>query len=219
LNLQNAYGTTNPGPYVITETGYETASTPNGVSQNRQSLLTLNLLFDAASSGASTTYLYELLDEFPDQGNKVDADHFGLFANDGSPKDAAVAIHNLTAFLSNTLSSPVSSTATPPPTYTITGLPSTGHVLVLNKANGVYDFIIYDDAQIWNPATKKAILIPIVPVTINFGANYRSATVFYPTLNIANVTRTNLKVARCWLSANPAIVEVSVAGTSAKTGN
>jgi hypothetical protein len=47
------------------------------------------------------TYIYQLLDEGPDPTHKLPEQHYGLFRSDHSPKPAAVAVHNVTSFLSS----------------------------------------------------------------------------------------------------------------------
>ena len=75
-------------PTVITETGYNTDpngwTTTNGVDLNgaRNTRSTI----DTYKDGVSSTYLYELLDDFPDPANTNAQDHFGLFNSDGSRK-------------------------------------------------------------------------------------------------------------------------------------
>ena len=69
----------------------------SGVDQTVQAKYTLDTLMDAYKDGVSATYLYELLDDYPDPGNTNAQYHFGLFNSDGTPKLAASAIHNLTA--------------------------------------------------------------------------------------------------------------------------
>src|ERR1700744_1221866 len=57
-------------PLVITEVGYPTLRIPSswgGVDEDTQAKLTLNLLFDAASLGIGRTYIYQLLDAYPER--------------------------------------------------------------------------------------------------------------------------------------------------------
>ncbi len=93
------------GGIVLTEAGYY--SLPGGGSWGGVDLTTqakprlLNLLFDAAKLGVSRTYLYQLLDAYPDPSNTDMEKHFGLFDINNKPKPVAAAIHNLTTILAD----------------------------------------------------------------------------------------------------------------------
>ena len=73
----------------------------NGISETVQAKCTLTTLLDAYQKGVAKTYLYELIDDAAIRSTSLEA-HFGLFNADGSPKLAAMAIHNLTKILSDT---------------------------------------------------------------------------------------------------------------------
>lgn len=99
------------GSVVLTETGYATGDGPRGaylaVSEAVQARYVLDALLDAFSLGAgeaggariARTYLYELLDDAPDDPPTDRERHFGLFRADGRPKPAATALHNLLTIL------------------------------------------------------------------------------------------------------------------------
>jgi hypothetical protein len=74
-----------PGrPVVVTEAGYDSHET----SEAAQAQLTVELIETARAMGVVRLYLYELLDDRPDN-------HWGLFRLDGSPKPAAEAVRKL----------------------------------------------------------------------------------------------------------------------------
>jgi hypothetical protein len=89
------------GPAVYTETGYSTnGGTSGGVNQDVQAKYTLDLLMDAAKDGIAHTDLYQLMDAYQ-PGSPQGDDGFGLFNPSNQPKEAATAIHNLTAILAD----------------------------------------------------------------------------------------------------------------------
>src|ERR1700761_6151715 len=69
----------NTSGLAITEAGYSTANTTGGVDQITQAKETLNLLMDSIKSGASVTYLYQLMDGYSDPSGTNFEDHYGLF--------------------------------------------------------------------------------------------------------------------------------------------
>jgi hypothetical protein len=177
-----------PGkPVYFTEAGYYTL--PGrlqwvGVDDETQAKLTLNLLMDAASLGVAATYLYDLVDDGPDPGNDIQANHFGLFNLDGTAKPSAVAIHDLTTILADP-GARAATFRTTPLNVVITGLPSDGHSLVLEKSSGVYDIVLWAEPDIWNPVTNQPIAVAPKPVTVRLLAGSAELTLFDP-LNSAN---------------------------------
>lgn len=81
-------------PVVVTETGYHDAledeSSQPGVPEDVEAVYLPRLLLDAFDIGVARTYLYELVDEFPDDDD--DQASFGLYRRDWSPKPAAKSV-------------------------------------------------------------------------------------------------------------------------------
>jgi hypothetical protein len=147
INYENAFGSTNPGPRVITETGYQTdTNDSNGVSQLVQAQQEVSSLLDAYQSGVSTTYLYELLDEKSDPSNSDTEFHYGVFNFDNTPKLAATAIHDLTSILSDTGAAASSFTAGSL-NYTESGNTSSDNSMLMEKSNGIFDLALWNDAD------------------------------------------------------------------------
>jgi hypothetical protein len=205
---------TAPGkPVTITETGYYTAIYAEqwgggGVTRHVQAVLTLNALLDAFSDGVSTTYIYELLDNIANPSNTDLEDSFGLFLADGTPKQAATAIHNMVGILADTGAQastfPVGSFSP-----TVTGLPSTGNAIALAKSNGNFYLLLWNEPPVWNEATHSEIVPPATTVTIQIGGPARPVNVYNPIVSgsprRARSRTTQLKVQ---LGAAPVIVEV-----------
>ena len=202
-------------PTVITETGYNTDPNDNysGVDQTVQAKYTLDTLMDAYKDGVSSTYLYELLDDFSDPGNTNAQDHFGLFNSDGSPKLAATAIHNLT----NILNDPGASSTFTPGTlnYSVSNLTAAyGNQLLLQKSNGTFDLVLWGEPSIYNPSTDTEIAAPHDTVTVNFAQVEGTVTVFDPLLgNTPIATYHNVQQIQVDLTDHPLVVEISNGST------
>jgi hypothetical protein len=205
---------TAPGlPVTITETGYYTAVDAmdwggGGVTPAVQAILTVNDLLDAFHDGVQTTYLYELMDNISNPSSTDLEDSFGLFYANGTPKPAAIAIHNLTTILSDTGAN-AATFQTGTLNATINGLPSTGNTMVLEKSNGAFDIVIWNEPTVWNETTMTEVFPASVSVTVNFGSTYGYVELFDPLQSSAPIeTFTNVSSIQLSLSADPYIIEL-----------
>ena len=137
-----------PGmPMVITETGYATMS--GEVDEISAAKYNLNTLFENALNGIARTYLFDLVDfNSPPPRIRTPNDHFGQFYDDWTPKAGAIAIHNLTTILQ----AAGTGTASAPFSYSVSGLPATGHTFLLGSS-AAFDLAVWIDATIYNPTT------------------------------------------------------------------
>lgn len=191
--LQEQLGASPNSPYVVTETGYDTmpgtdTDGSQGVNDDVQARYMLDDVFDLLAGGASKAYIYELLDELPDPNMTAHEQHFGLFNNDGTPKEAAVGIHNLTSILADTGSS-ASTFETGTLSYTLTGLPSSGNSMLLQKSSGSFDLAVWAEPAIWNTTTLSETAASPVPVTLQLGEIAGSMEVYDPLVGTSPIAR------------------------------
>lgn len=191
-----------PGlPTVVTETGYTMAASGDHVDQNVAAKYTLNTLFDDALHGVAMTYIFELADEPVSFG----APDMGLFNSDWTAKPAATAVHNLTSIIG------AAGIGTPATTlnYSVSGLPDTGHSLLLASATA-WDIAVWNDATIWNASTSKEIAAAAVPVTVSLGGTYQTVKLFDPMLGAAPIqTFSHVSSVNLSPSDHPLILEVN----------
>ena len=198
---------------VITESGYTTTPGPSGVDQLTQAKLTLNLLADATVLGSSQTYLYQLFDS--GQAGSADAG-FGLFDAAMKPKAAATAVHNLTAILAD----PGAAAAGFAPQaldYTLSGMPVGAHSLLLEKANGTYDLVLWAEPQVWDAAKGQPIGVPASAVTVTLAGGPAEWRLFDPLVSaLPQATSHTAAAMTVSISDHPVIVEIAglTAGTS-----
>ncbi|MDB5460831.1 MAG: hypothetical protein JWO72_2572 [Caulobacteraceae bacterium] len=156
-----------PGrPIVVTETG--ASATPawgGGVDENTQARQILNSLMDAARTGVSATYIYELVDGM-NNGPADEKSHYGLFRWDGSPRPAAVAVHNFTHILGDGSHMAAGDTGGALD-YVIRGVPQWGGHLVFQEGDGAKDIVVWAEPDIWNETAKTAIAPPNTPITVD----------------------------------------------------
>ncbi len=196
------------GPFVYTETGYSSnGGTGGGVNADVQGKYTLDLLLDAAKNGASKTDLYQLLDGYQ-PGSPQGDDGFGLFDPNHVAKPAAIGIHDLTTILADTGAN-ATGFATTPLSFTISGLPSTGNSLAMEKSTGAYDIAVWNEQPIWNEQTGTEIAATSTPITVQLGTVAGTVKIFDPLVSTTAIqTLTNVSSVQLGLSDHPLIVEV-----------
>ncbi|MHB0668727.1 carbohydrate-binding domain-containing protein [Roseomonas mucosa] len=200
---------------VATEGGWSTATYSSdgyGVNERTQAVLTLNMLLDQYKDGVDRTYIYELVNSGTYSSTNLQTG-FGLFNADGTPKQAATALHNLNSILSD----PAAGTKGVSLTnlgYTLQGMPTEGQDMLLQKSSGNYDLVLWNEPTIWNTTIHSAYSIASQTVTINFD-NAQSGTIYDPLLgSTAIASFSNTKSVQVALSDHPLVVEVGTAATA-----
>jgi hypothetical protein len=186
-----SYNQVLPNQGVITETGYDTSV----VSERAQAIMNLNLYLDGFQQGFQKVYIYELYDEWQT---------YGVFTSSFTPKASATAIHNLTTILadSGTNANPGSLN------YSLSGLPANGHSLLLQKSNGVYELIVWNEAPVY--ANGADLNVTSVPVTVQLGNTYSKVSVYDPlSSSSATQTLTSLNSLDVSLGSDALIIEVT----------
>jgi hypothetical protein len=192
-----------PGkPMVITETGY--ATVPSNVDEISAAKYNLNTFFENALNGIVKTYLFQLVDLNSSTTDTDPTDHSGQFYDDWTPKTGATAIHNLTTILQ----SAGSGTAASMLSYSVSGLPATGHTLLLGSSTA-FDIAVWIDATIYDPTSDTDIAAPAYSTTINLGAVFASVAVYDPMVGTAPIaTYSNASTLQINVTDHPLIVQV-----------
>lgn len=129
-------------PVIISEMGWDTAS----YSATMVAANMLNGIMDAAWLKNHKTYIYALFD---DASGK-----WGLMNNDGTPRAAGKALHNLTTLLADDESPSYQPSAF---TYDMTGTTGTERMLLLAKTDGSYWVSVWDENS---PAHAVTLTLP-----------------------------------------------------------
>jgi hypothetical protein len=136
-------------PLVDTEFGYFTQPIRKAVSQRSQARLILTGLLDNAARGVRETYIYQLLDAYPDASAQDSEKHYGLFDINDRPKASAQMLRRLMQLLHD--DSPNAHTfPLRPERFAIQGLPATARTLVIEKASGETLIAIWDETPVWD---------------------------------------------------------------------
>ena len=169
-------------PKAITETGYTELpqnTNPGGVDEPAQAELILNEYFDAALQGVSHTYIYQLLDAYPDSQGTNSDDHFGFFNLDGSPKIVAYAMRHLAEIFPPDKPSPQTTVQA-----AISGLPSgTGHALALTGSDGSIALFLWNEAPVWNQSSHTLQFVTPLPVQVQMNGSW-DVSYFTPAMDV-----------------------------------
>jgi len=170
-------------PVVLTETGYYTlpgdTKAWGGVDEATQAKLILNLYLDALRLGSVRTYVYQLLDAYPDPEGGNSEHHFGLFRLDGSPKPSATAIRNLTGLMQDP--APDARTFAPRDlAHGIEGMPLDGASLLLAHSSGEHRLILWNQARIWDKDGRRAVTPDPVRVRVRLTGGARRVELHDP---------------------------------------
>jgi len=196
-------------PVIVTETGYTTLTSTMGIGANEdaQAKLVLSNLLLAYENGSSATYIYELFDS-PSSATRGDKEaHFGLFNTDGTPKEAAVAVHNLTTILGHGDNGTAHTGENL--SYSLSNAPSNTHTMVMNKSGSVSDLVVWADTRVWDSASQTEIVTPVTSVTIQFGQVEGVVYVYDPLQGTDPIaTYYNTSSIQVGLSDHPLVIEV-----------
>lgn len=165
-------------PVMATETGYYTAvdnlrdpwHTP--VSEKVGGRYINRLLFDYFNRGIRRTYLYELIDQGSDDDRES---RFGLIRENGSPKLAFTAVKNTIALLQDPGASFI-----PNALYYTIQSPSSVKRTVLQKRDGRFYMVLWNDVVSYNASRKKDIEPIWQEVTLIFPDSYSAVNIYRP---------------------------------------
>lgn len=164
-------------PRVTTETGWDSTGNPGG--EPVQGVVLIDTYLAQFKRGWSYTFIYELVDE---QGSAGDQ---GIYHADFSPKLSATYIHNLTTVLADTATLPSPGRLD----YSIAAEPSTVHDLLLQKHDGTFELVVWDERA---SSTDS--------VTVSLGASRKAVNVYdvtvgtTPTKTLSNVSSVSLSL-------------------------
>ena len=208
--LRNARLVCDRTNFVTTETGWYTPWQPgdNGLGTNeyQQARLILNNLFDHASLPyCKGVYIFTLRwgSVPPDPSNPG----WGIMNDDGTAKIAGTALHNLMVILTDTGANP--KTFSPRAfTYSLSGMPAASGDFLIQKSNGAFQLILWNETPIWDMPTGSQIVIPRSAVVVSLPPG-SSGSVYDPIKGSAPVSNfSNASQLEVSLGDSPLIIEV-----------
>jgi hypothetical protein len=173
-------------PKVTTETGWVTSGS-GAITEEQQGRVFLNLYLSAFKQGFSYTFIYMLRDD-PVQG------YWGLFDTSYNPKKSGTYLHNLTTILADT------GTRSPGKLdYSIAAEPTTVHDLLLQKSDGTFALVVWDE----RPSGGSDM------VTVDLSSPRAAVTVYDPTTGTApSQTLHAVSTVPLTLTDHPVVIEL-----------
>ena len=180
-------------PIVVTESGYHTAlnggggviaGVQPGVSEAAQAKYLPRHFALYFNAGIARTITYEFCDEFEHEDTNAEA-AFGIVRRDLTPKPAYSALKNLIGLLNESHWDAAAQKWQRPAfrpralDFTLTPLPTLRHTL-LQKANGDYYLLIWQEVSSFDTGRKLDVVNPPVPVTLTFRTPVVSAASYLP---------------------------------------
>jgi len=198
-----------PGkPLIDTEFGYFTQPIHGAVSQRSQARLILTGLLDNAARGVRETYLYQLLDAYPDPAAQDSEKHYGLFDITDRPKVSAQMLRRLMQLLDDP--APHAHTfPLRPEAVTIQGLPATARTLVIEKASGETLVAIWDETPVWDATNEVELGGPEIELALTTGAGGHGSESVIDLVDGRATTADKARPIRLSLGKSPIIVLLS----------
>lgn len=193
-------------PMVVTETGYHTALDWTGehppVTEEAMGRYIPRLLLDYFAAGIDRTYLYEFIDEGTSRANREEA--FGMLRADGSEKPAYGAVKNLIGILTD----PGVSFTPGQLDYTVAGDMGGVKTLLLQKRDGRFYLILWQEAPSYDVRTKLAALIPDRQMTLTL-AKPAQLKVYLPLTSPDPVKQSSGRSLQLEIPDSPLIIEIT----------
>lgn len=204
-NMVNSERILGPGAVlkriIATECGYHTAlgntgTAQPGVSEKAQAKYIPRTYTEYFNHGVVREFTYEFLDEFPDyktsEREATNAEAcFGLLRHDLTPKPAYTSAKNLLTVLNdanwNTDQQQWETKTFQPQSLGITlkGNVQNVHHTLLQKSNGDFYILLWQEVPSFDTRAKQDIANPDVPVTIWINRDIRIAESYRPSLSAA----------------------------------
>ncbi|HEY3333361.1 MAG TPA: CARDB domain-containing protein [Capsulimonadaceae bacterium] len=178
--LENAAIETPGKPIICTETGNPNTAvddpslwmprTPESV----QAKYLLRTYLDYFRQGISRTFVHELVDEHPLPN--LSEQNFGLLRNDWSPKPVYTSLCNTIAIMQD--AGPTFKPASLD--YTLQGDVANVRHLLLQKRDGTFYLVLWQEVSGYDTATKQPIGVPDAQVTLTIPSSFTAVTSYLP---------------------------------------
>lgn len=200
----------NDKPLQTTETGYFTLpgvenGGMHGISEQAAVKYIPRLLLESFNRDIKRTFLFELINL---SDGSSDPDHnFGLLKANGTPKPAYTAIKNLITLLRE----PGANFSPGNLDYTLSGDTTNVHHTLLQKSNGVFYLVLWQEVRSWDNQNKTDIAVGNREVTLNLNTVISSATVYQPLTSTDAISQsTNPSKLTIGVPDHPLVVELKI---------
>ncbi|HEX7298390.1 MAG TPA: hypothetical protein VF257_05250 [Solirubrobacteraceae bacterium] len=175
-NLRDARAVSGRKPVCATEAGYHNATADRGnhpgVSERAAAAYVPRLYLDFFRAGVERTFLYELVDEWPDPRRDKRESNFGLLRNDFSPKPAYRSLRELMR-----LTSPTARLGRLAPLPIAVEGGGDLHWQLLQTAPKRYSVVLWRDVRVWDQHRERPVPVTARRATLDFGQRVSVADV------------------------------------------
>lgn len=165
-------------PVVITETGYHglvnTSNGHKGVPDDISGKYMPRLFLEHFNYGIPRTFMYELIDVYY-SSSAVDK-NLGLLRNDGSERPSFKAMKNLIGLVKDTRTSFTPGSLD----YVLGGDTENIHRTLLQKQDGRFYLILWQEVSGFNVDTKQVIKVDSQKVNLTLNTEITKATIYVP---------------------------------------
>ena len=199
-------------PVIVTECGYHNlVSDLNdyGVSEQVAAKYLLRLSLEYFNRGIKRFYNYQLIDLKPDPHGDKRSWHYGLLRNDGSLKPDFIALKNLIALLQDSETNIYDSFDLEPLEYNLKGNKTNIHHTLLQKSNGNFYLILWQEVPSFEHQTKTDLLVPERSLILNLNTLISQANIYQPVNSINHLDEySNVKQLRLKVPDHPLVIEL-----------
>jgi len=194
----------------VTEAGYHNALATKGghppVSESADAAYVPRLFLDFFRAGIARTYLYELVDEWPDGTDSKQESHFGLLRNNFGEKPA---FRTLRALMTSVR--PVSATRFRLRRlgYRLAGGPSDLRQLLLQTGPRRYALVLWRNTTVWQINTRRALAVRGASVRLSLGGHAHVVTTRNLRRSRATRARAATKTVAVRLTGTPVVVTIA----------
>ena len=194
----------------VTEAGYHNALATRGghppVSESADAAYVPRLFLDFFRAGIARTYLYELVDEWPDGTDSKQESHFGLLRNNFGEKPA---FRTLRALMTSVR--PVSATRFRLRRlgYRLAGGPSDLRQLLLQTGPRRYALVLWRNTTVWQINTRRALTVRGASVRLSLGGHAHVVTTRNLRRSRATRARAATKTVAVRLTGTPVVVTIA----------
>jgi hypothetical protein len=177
ISLSHKYA---PGkPIITTETGYHNAiNTQEGhlaVPENIAQKYIPRMFLEQFNQGIKQTFGYELMDLHHNPKRDISGLEFGLLRNNGEVKPSFVSLKALIQLLQDPGGSQFTTGTL---NYSLIGNTSNLHHLLLQKSNGKFYLVLWQETLGFDLNTKKAIEVPNQKVQLVLAQTFAQAKIY-----------------------------------------
>ena len=183
-NIFNTRKVSGTARLTATEAGYhnalrDTSSGQPGVSERAAARYMPRMYLEHFNRGIKRTYAYELIDSKPNPKRDDREKNFGLLRNDGSHKPAYTSLKNLIHLLED----PGPAFKTKSLDYSLTGETSRVHRTLLQKRDGSFYLVLWQERPSYDQGAKKDIAVPTQRVRLNLNQPVSRTVTYLPNVS------------------------------------